>query len=108
MNPLSHLAPEEAGDPLLVYTAKKIITMERGNQEATAVAVSGKQIVVTGSLDEVKKFLGDSPHSFSNRLSAVLLLQDQSRSISRVSSFAVPMKMSPNKILRTELVGVSS
>jgi len=62
MNPLSHLAPEEAEAPLVIYTAKKIITMERGNQEATAVAVSGKQIVVAGSLDEVKKFLGDQPY----------------------------------------------
>jgi len=61
MSPLSHLAPENAEAPLVVYTAKKIATMERDNPEATAVAVSGKQIVVAGSLEEVKEFLGDKP-----------------------------------------------
>ena len=42
-----------------IYTAKKVITMERDNPEATAVAVAGKRIVAAGSLDEVKAALGD-------------------------------------------------
>ena len=74
MNPLSHLAPEEANAPLVVYTAKKIITMERGNREALAVAVSGKQIVVAGSLDEVKKFLGDKPYRLDETFASKVIL----------------------------------
>ena len=74
MNPLSHLAPEPAGDPIVVYAARKIITMERGNQEATAVAVSGKQILVTGSLDEVKKFLGDKAYRLDETFASQVIL----------------------------------
>ncbi|MFN7988875.1 MAG: amidohydrolase family protein [Thermoanaerobaculia bacterium] len=43
-----------------VYTARKILTMERGNPVATAVAVSGKRIVAVGSLAEVRAALGDA------------------------------------------------
>src|ERR1035441_4732880 len=74
MNPLSHLAPEEAEAPLVIYTAKKIITMERGNREASAVAVSGKQIVVAGSLDEVKKFLGNKPYRLDETFASKVIL----------------------------------
>jgi predicted amidohydrolase YtcJ len=42
-----------------IYPAKKILTMEPGNPEATAVAVSGKHILAVGSLEEVKAALGD-------------------------------------------------
>ena len=45
--------------PVTVYTAKKILTMERSNPEATAVAVAGKRILAVGSLEEVKAALGD-------------------------------------------------
>ncbi|HZM11200.1 MAG TPA: amidohydrolase [Candidatus Limnocylindrales bacterium] len=58
----------------MIYTAKKIITMERGNQEATAVAVSGKQIVVAGSLHEVKKFLGDQPYRLDETFASKVIL----------------------------------
>jgi len=74
MNPLSHLAPEQAGDPLVVYAAKKIITMERSNQETIAVAVSGKQIIVTGPLDEVKKFLGNKPYRLDETFASKVIL----------------------------------
>ena len=74
MNPLSHLAPENAEAPLVVYTAKKIVTMERDNPEATAVAVSGKQIVVAGSLEEVKGFLGDKPYCMNDTFAAKVIL----------------------------------
>jgi hypothetical protein len=49
-------APPEV---VTIYTAKKILTMERGNPEATAVALAGKRILAVGSLDEVKAALGD-------------------------------------------------
>ncbi|MGO9121801.1 MAG: amidohydrolase [Desulfomonilaceae bacterium] len=42
-----------------VYTAKKILTMERNNPVATAVAVAGKRILAVGNLDEVRASLGD-------------------------------------------------
>lgn len=41
-----------------IFTARRIITMERSNPEATAVAVSGKRIISAGSLGEVKAALG--------------------------------------------------
>ncbi len=44
-----------------VYTAKKILTMEPGNPDATAVAVDGKHILAAGSLDEVKAALLPPP-----------------------------------------------
>jgi hypothetical protein len=44
-----------------IFVARKIITMERDNPTATAVAVAGDKILVAGSLDEVKATLGDRP-----------------------------------------------
>ncbi len=41
-----------------VYVAKRIVTMEPGGPEATAVAVTGDRIVAVGSLDEVTRALG--------------------------------------------------
>ncbi|WP_296706105.1 amidohydrolase [Rhodoblastus sp.] len=44
-----------------IFVAKKIITMERDNPTATAVAVSGNKILAVGSLDQVKAALGERP-----------------------------------------------
>jgi predicted amidohydrolase YtcJ len=44
--------------PVTIFVAKKIVTMERDNPTATAVAVDGKKIVAAGSLDQVKAALG--------------------------------------------------
>jgi predicted amidohydrolase YtcJ len=74
MNPLSQLAPEETEAPIVVYTAKKIVTMERDPRKATAVAVSGRQIVVAGSLPEVTKFLGDRPYRVDGTFAAKVIL----------------------------------
>ncbi|MEI7435682.1 MAG: amidohydrolase [bacterium] len=52
--------PDQPAQPVTIFTAKKILTMERGNPEATAVAISGKRIVAVGSLAEVKAALGDT------------------------------------------------
>jgi polysaccharide export outer membrane protein len=49
--------------PVTVYTAAKIVTMERGQPTANAVAVAGKRIVAAGSLDQVKKVLGTRPYT---------------------------------------------
>jgi predicted amidohydrolase YtcJ len=52
------LAATSAPAPVTVYVARRIHTLEPANPTATAVAVSGKQVVAAGSLDEVKRALG--------------------------------------------------
>ncbi len=54
-------AAVEARDAVTVYTAAKVVTMERGQPEATAVAVSGRRILAVGSLDQVKAAVGKRP-----------------------------------------------
>jgi predicted amidohydrolase YtcJ len=44
-----------------IFVAKKIITMERENPIATAVAVAGNKILAVGALDQVKAALGERP-----------------------------------------------
>jgi predicted amidohydrolase YtcJ len=44
-----------------IFVAKKIITMERDNPTATAVAVAGTKILAVGTLDQVKAALGARP-----------------------------------------------
>ena len=56
------LASGLAMTPVTIFVAKKIVTMERGNPTATAVAVEGDRIVAAGSLDEVKAALGARPY----------------------------------------------
>ncbi len=50
-------------EPVTIFTARKIVTMEKSNPEAQAVAVRGKRIVAAGSLASVKASLGDTPYS---------------------------------------------
>jgi predicted amidohydrolase YtcJ len=54
-------------DDLVVYTAKKIITMDPTNPIATAVAVRGNRIVSVGSLDDLRPWLASHPHSIDDR-----------------------------------------
>lgn len=75
MNSLNeHLAAQAADAPLLVYTAKKVVTMEPCYPEATAVVVSGKHIVAVGSLDEIKQFIGNKSYLVDDTLSAKVIL----------------------------------
>ncbi len=53
------LAAAAPPEPVVVYVAKRIHTLEPANPDATAVAVAGKRIVAVGTLDEVKGALGD-------------------------------------------------
>jgi hypothetical protein len=50
--PLGNLAASD--DPVQVFTARKILTLERAAPEATAVAVAGGRIVAVGSVEEVR------------------------------------------------------
>ena len=55
-----------------IFVARKIITMERDNPTAGAVAVAGDKIVSAGSFDEVRAALGERPcrmDDFADRLS---------------------------------------
>jgi hypothetical protein len=58
--------------PVTIFVARKIVTMERDNPTATAVAVAGDKIVAVGSLAEVKAALGVRPYridqSFADRV----------------------------------------
>jgi len=75
---LSQAAPT-AADPSLppptIYVAKKIITMEASQPEATAVAVAGDTILAVGSLEQVQKTLqalgideSEIDHTFENKV----------------------------------------
>ena len=52
----------KADAAVTIFLAKKVLTMEPGNPEATAVAVSGKRIVAVGSVAEVKAALGNTKY----------------------------------------------
>ncbi len=60
--------------PVTIYTAKKIVTMERSNPEATAVAVAGKRILAVGSLEEVKAALGDLKFTVNDTFKSKIIL----------------------------------
>jgi predicted amidohydrolase YtcJ len=45
--------------PIVIYTAKEIITMDKAKPKAEAVAVQNGKIIAVGTKDEVGKILGD-------------------------------------------------
>lgn len=53
--------------PTVVYTAKKIITMEQSLPEAKAVAVRDGKIIAVGNLEEVKNKLGRQEYELNDR-----------------------------------------
>ncbi len=66
--------PQPASEAVTIYPAKKILTMERGNPEATAVAGKGKRILAVGSLEEVKAALGDVKFTVNDTFQAKVVL----------------------------------
>lgn len=64
----------DTSDITTIYTAMKILTMERGNPEASAVAVKGKRIVTSGSLVEVKAFLGTTAYTVDNTFAGKIIV----------------------------------
>ena len=52
----------EVGQGIVVYTAKKIITMDESTPEAGAVAVADGKITAVGSLEQVRQQLGDQTY----------------------------------------------
>ena len=64
----------QSASPVTIFTAQKILTMERSNPEATAVAVAGKRIVAVGSLAEVKAALGETKFTLNETFAAKVML----------------------------------
>ena len=67
-------AVRAADVPLTIYSASKIVTMEKANPVAQAVAVSGKRIVAAGSLASVKAALGDAPYAIDETFKDKVIL----------------------------------
>jgi hypothetical protein len=57
-----------------IFVASKIITMERENPTATAVAVEGNKIVAAGSLEQVKAALADRRYAIDTTFAAKILM----------------------------------
>ncbi len=69
-----HFGVSSGAPEATIYPAKKVITMERSNPEADAVAVSGKQILLAGSVSDLKAFLGDSPYRIDDVFGSKVIL----------------------------------
>lgn len=64
----------KANPATTIFTAKAVITMERENPRARAVAVQGKTIVAAGSLEQVKAALGDRPSTIDDTFADHVIL----------------------------------
>jgi len=60
--------------PVTIYTASKIFTMDRVRPEANAIAIAGKRIIATGSVDEIKATLGSRKVTIDNSLQKYVVL----------------------------------
>ena len=69
-------APDPAPQPTLatIFVARKIVTIEPKHPSGEAVAVSGKRIIAVGTLDEVKKALGDRPYKVDETLKSKIVM----------------------------------
>ncbi|CAJ0882392.1 hypothetical protein AMST5_03333 [freshwater sediment metagenome] len=68
--------PTSTPQPTLatIFVARKIVTIEPKHPSGEAVAVSGKRIIAVGTLDEVKKALGDRPYKVDETLKSKIVL----------------------------------
>lgn len=71
---LGGTASAPAEPPVTIFTARKVITMERGAAPATAVAVSGKRILAVGSLDQVKAAIGALPYTLDETFGTKIVM----------------------------------
>ncbi|MCK9914621.1 amidohydrolase [Microbacteriaceae bacterium K1510] len=60
--------------PPIIFTARKVITMERAAPEASAVAVAGKRIVAAGTLEQVKAALGNQAYTIDETFKDKIVL----------------------------------
>ncbi len=101
-------AASETDESAIVYAAKKIITMERDQPIATAVAVRGARIIAVGSLDSVTETLSGKTYTIDDRfadktmmpgfveqhLHPLLGVMTMSTEIIAIEDWAVPGKFS--------------
>ena len=73
-NALNRQEPAAAPMPATLFVARKVITMEPGNPEGTAVAVSGKRIIAAGKLEDVKAALGDHPYRLDETFKSKIVM----------------------------------
>jgi predicted amidohydrolase YtcJ len=71
---VQHFQTPQGDKKPVIHTARRVITMEPCNSDATAVATSGSQIVAAGSLPEVKAFLGSRDYMVDDSLSSKVIL----------------------------------
>lgn len=62
------------GPNVVVYVARRILTMEQDRPDATAVAVAGGRILAVGNLDEVAATLGDRPYQVDRRFAGKVMV----------------------------------
>ncbi len=74
LSSLTMLAPLASAADLVVYTAKKIITMEPALPQATAVAVQGDRVVAVGSLQSLQPLLDARDGTIDRRLEHKVLM----------------------------------
>ena len=65
-----------AADVATIFVASKIITMERENPTATAVAVAGRRIVAVGTLDQVKAALANRRYMVDTTFAAKIMMPE--------------------------------
>ncbi len=65
--PAGATLPAGLSEPIKVFVAKKIVTMDPGWPEATAVAVAGGKILSVGSLNDLKPYLDRFPYEIDRR-----------------------------------------
>ena len=63
-----------ADGPIAVFVAKKIITMDPGWPEATAVAVRDGKILSVGSLDDLQPWLKSAPYKIDRTFEGKILM----------------------------------
>jgi predicted amidohydrolase YtcJ len=66
--------PTATNGETVVWVARRILTMEPGQPEATAVAVRDGRILDVGSLKQIQAWLGDAPHRVDRTFSKRVLM----------------------------------
>lgn len=70
-----NVASAESGqEELIIFRAKKIVTMDVENPHATAVAVRGNRFVAVGSMDDLKPWMDAYPHEIDDTFKDKVLM----------------------------------
>ena len=66
-------APAGATEPITVYTARSVITMNRSMPRAEAVAVRGDRIIEVGTVDSMEPWLRANDHRIDDRFADAVI-----------------------------------